>query len=150
MPTKPNVDLSKLVAAAKKPNSFALTVATVVLLVGALATALWPVKTEITFSCGSFLVPNSRVFEQVQNTGMDVFAGPLMENGFSINDPLIVSSARGFALEQVKECESRRTRQGAIAGVLFALALGSGGVVGYRVYRSRTDQYPKSPAGSGS
>lgn len=131
-----------------KLNNSTLSVIAAVLVLLALTVALWPVKSELEFNCGSFLVPNGGLLEESQAAGLDIFATEFFKNGLNPDNPLLMNAIRSMGLEALEECEGERSRQGVIAGVVLVLGLGTAGFVGNRVYRSK-DQAPTVP-GSGT
>ncbi|MBB1013025.1 hypothetical protein BXY47_3128 [Dietzia kunjamensis] len=142
MTAKLDAFASPFVAIGRKLNSFVLAVLAAVLLVASMAVALWPVKTDILLDCGSFIAPNSSVLEEAGNAYLGFLDDIDVDYSRS---SVAMGITRTLAQDQVDECSSARNRQGAIAGVLLVLGLGAGGVVGYRVYRSRVNVAPPAP-----
>lgn len=121
-----------------------MAVVTAVLLVGALVVSLWPVETELETGCGSFLASNSATYDEAFNMFTGTIGTAMLESGTSersvgFQSGTFENIARNLALEEVDECGSARGTMGAIAGGLLLLGLCSGGVLGYRVHRSRTE-----------
>jgi hypothetical protein len=123
-----------------------LAVGAVVLLVGALAAALWPMKTDGNTSCGSFLAANSSVYNDAYQRRLSVAddaknqmteSQRQLARGIQIlsgSDP--EATFRKDANLAVSECADKRQTGGIVAGVLLVLGLGAGGT--YLAKRGRS------------
>jgi hypothetical protein len=129
-----------------KNLSLILAVGAVLLLVGALAAALWPMKTDEKISCGSFLAASSSVYNDAYQRRLSVAddaKGRMTESerqlarGIQIltgSDP--EANFRKDANLAVSECADERQTGGIVAGVLLLLGLGAGGT--YLAKRGRS------------
>lgn len=114
-----------------------------VLLIGALVVGLWPVKTENETSCGSFLASNSSTYEEAFNMFTGLIDKAALETGTSERSVGLPSGAfettsRNLALEEVDECESKRSTSGAIAGGFLLLGVLVGGVATWLLVQVRS------------
>ena len=121
----------------KSRASLILAVVAVVLLVGALAAALWPMRTRENISCGSFLAASGSVYNDAYQRRVSVAddaKSQLTESQRQIARGIQILSGsdpeatfRKDANLAVSECADKRQTGGIVAGVLLVLGLGAGG-----------------------
>lgn len=120
-----------------KNVSLFLAVGAVVLLVGALAAALWPMRTDDKISCGSFLTASSSVYNdayQHRVSAVDDAKSRLTESDRKLIEGIQILSGsdpetklRKDANLAVSQCADKRQAGGIVAGVLLVLGLAVGG-----------------------
>jgi hypothetical protein len=121
-----------------------LAIGAVVLLVGTLVAALWPVKSKYETSCGSFLAASGSVYNDAyqHHVGMMGSAaydvGAYSESSLGLPNGAFDVVARDMANQDVANCADKRQIGGIISGVLLVLALGAGGAGVYLTLRGRS------------
>lgn len=130
-----------------KSSGVIAAVAAAVLVLAALVAGLWPVKTELDTSCGSFLASNSAAYDEAFNMFTGVIGTAMLESGTSersvgFRSGTFEHTARTLALEEVDECQSVRGTTGAIAGGLLLLGVLSGGAATWLLVQGRDSRSP--------
>lgn len=122
-----------------------LAIGAVVLLVGTLVAALWPVKTSYGTSCGSFLASSDSVYNDAYQRNMGMMgdaafgSGAYSEGSLGLPSGAFDVVARNMANEEVTRCSDKRQIPGIVAGILLVITLAAGGTAVYSFVRVRSD-----------